>query len=393
MRCRGILDSSSTEPVQSQAMADARPKILVLYGTRPEAIKMAPVVRSLRQRAERCELVVCAAAQHREMLDQVEQVFGLCPDRDLALMRPDQSLNDLASRALAATDRMLVEERPDWILVQGDTTSAMTAGLAAFHRGVRVGHVEAGLRTGDLQQPFPEEANRRILDLVASALFAPTARARDALLREGVDPDRVHLTGNTVVDALDSIAGSLRTEAADEATSVLVTVHRRESFGAPLERIFAALAELAARYPQVRWIYPVHPNPRVAAPAGRVLGDIANVELHAPFDYISLLRRLQSCRLVVTDSGGLQEEAPSFGKPVLVLREATERPEGIEAGVARLVGTHRQGIVREVGRLLDDECAYAGMTAAANPYGDGIAAERIAAILTGERWRAFGASG
>ena len=340
--------------------------VLLLYGTRPEAIKMAPVAAALRERPRHFSVTLCTTAQHREMLDQVQALFGLAADVDLDLMRPDQSLNDLASRLFAALDPVLVERRPDWLLVQGDTTSALVGALAAFHRGIKVGHVEAGLRTGNSKRPFPEEANRRGIDLVADALFAPTERARQALLAEGVDPGRVFLTGNTVVDALTRIAADPANGIAQtpERDSVLVTLHRRETFGAPLCEIFAALKELAAAFPATRFVYPVHRNPNVREPAHRLLSGIPNLELHEPFDYLELLRRLAAARLVMTDSGGLQEEAPTFGRPVLVLREETERPEGIEAGVAELTGTCRQRIVAAATRLLKDgaaSCAYSKM--------------------------------
>lgn len=364
-------------------------KILLLYGTRPEVIKMAPVIEALRRRPECFSLTICTTAQHREMLDQAQELFGLRPDIDLDLMQPDQSLNDLASRSFAAFDQVLAANAPDWVLVQGDTTTAMAGAVAAFHRRIRVGHVEAGLRTGDLQQPFPEEMNRRAIDLVADALFAPTLNTRKLLLAEGIDPERIFLTGNTVVDALLWISQRLPQEE-DVGASVLITVHRRESFGEPLKEIFNALRELAERFPGVRWIYPVHRNPNVWEPAHRLLGGLPNLELHQPFDYRELVRRLRSCDLVLTDSGGLQEEAPTFGKPVLVLREKTERPEGIEAGIALLVGTERTRVVAEVSRLLTDAESYRRMAATANPYGDGRAAERIAAILAGEAYQPFG---
>jgi UDP-N-acetylglucosamine 2-epimerase (non-hydrolysing) len=393
-----------------------RPTVLVVYGTRPEAIKMAPVVAALRARAE-LGVRLCATAQHREMLDQVQALFGLRADRDLDLMRPDQSLNELTARALAALDGVLREERPAWVLVQGDTTTAMAATLAAFHRGIPVGHVEAGLRTGDLAQPFPEEANRRIVDLLATAAFAPTTRAARALHAEGVPAERVYLTGNTVVDALELVAARLDDEApqtvgegaaavgggpaagvehgagagsaahgdVSPAGEVLVTIHRRESFGAPLAGILEAIAELAAAFPEVRFVYPVHPNPNVRGPATARLSGLANVELHLPFDYRELVRRLRRSTVVLTDSGGIQEEAPTFGKPTLVLRETTERPEGVEAGVAKLVGTDRRAIVEAARELLADPAARRAMQRAGNPYGDGRAAARIAAILAGER--------
>lgn len=363
---------------------DGKIRVLVVYGTRPEAIKMAPVVAALRACGKRFETVVCNTAQHREMVEQVQELLGLVPDLDLALMTPNQRLNELTARVVLAMDEVLERVRPDWLLVQGDTTTAMGAALAAFHRGVPVGHVEAGLRTGDLARPFPEEANRRLIDVVASALFTPTERARDALLAEGVDTQRVFLTGNTVVDALQSLAASLgEVERRDE---VLITVHRRESFGEPIRGIFQAIAELAERFPHLQWVYPVHRNPNVREPAHAMLGGISNVELHEPFDYRELVRRLMRARCVLTDSGGIQEEAPTFGTPVLVLRDRTERQEGVEAGAARLVGVERDRIVAACTALLVDDDAYRVIAAASNPYGDGHASERIAAILAGEPW-------
>ncbi len=390
-------------------------RVAVVYGTRPEAIKMAPVVRALRRRPAAFEVVVCATAQHRELLDQVQRLFGLVPDHDLGLMTPGQGLNELAARALSALDRLLAALAPDWLLVQGDTTSAAAAALAAFHLGLRVGHVEAGLRSGDLARPFPEEANRRIVDLLAHALFAPTALAARRLRGEGHDPARIFLTGNTGIDALHQVAEALAgggptapalpamaavaapaaesspQEPEDEAGDVLVTVHRRESFGAPLQAILGAVGELARRYPRRRWVYPVHPNPRVSGPAAALLSGIPNLRLCPPLGYDELVRQLLRSRLVLTDSGGLQEEAPAFGKPVLVLRDVTERPEGIAAGVAQLVGTDPRRIVAATARLLEDRDAYRRMAAVASPYGDGHAAERIAAILAGEPYRPFAA--
>jgi UDP-N-acetylglucosamine 2-epimerase (non-hydrolysing) len=357
-----------------------RQRVLLIVGTRPEAIKLAPVVSRLRREPDRFETRLCATAQHREMLDQVFRVFGLVPDVDLDLMRPDQSLNEVAARVFGALDGLLAEGAPDWLLVQGDTTTAMCAAVAAFHRGVQVGHVEAGLRTGDLERPFPEEMNRRVVDLVAHAYFAPTARAAGNLRAEGVAEAKVHVTGNTVVDALLEIARGAGEE--PETDSVLVTAHRRESFGAPLERIVRAEARLARAFPRTRFLHVVHPNPNVAAAVGPLSG-LPNVELLRPLDYRELVRRLRQCRLVLTDSGGLQEEAPTFGKPVLVLREKTERPEGVEAGVASLVGTDEERIVAEASRLLADEAARRRMALGGNPYGDGRAADRIADALAG----------
>jgi UDP-N-acetylglucosamine 2-epimerase (non-hydrolysing) len=363
-------------------------RVLAVYGTRPEAIKMAPLVAALRARAGRIALRVCTTGQHRELIDQARDLLALHPDIDLELMRPAQTLNDLAARAFAALDRVLVEEEPDWLLVQGDTTTAMVASLAAFHRGIRLGHVEAGLRTGDLARPFPEEANRRVVDVVASALFAPTAGAKRRLLGEGIDRSRVHLTGNTVIDALRGIIAKLG-ETVRREDVVLITVHRRESFGAQIENIFRALRRLAQLYPATEWIYPVHPNPQVSEPARRLLAGVANLRLIEPLDYAGLVRELVRARLVLTDSGGLQEEAPGLGKPVLVVRETTERPEGIEAGVARLIGTDEEGIVAAVVEVLEDEAVYASMATARNPYGDGRASERIVSILLEEPWEEF----
>ena len=363
-------------------------QILAVYGTRPEAIKMAPVVAALKRRPETFAVRVCATGQHREMLDQAQELLGLRPDLDLRLMRHDQTLNGLTAAAVAAMDEVLAAESPDWLLVQGDTTTAMAASLAAFHRRVRVGHVEAGLRTGDLGRPFPEEANRRVIDLLATCLFAPTGRACQALLAEGCAPERVHVVGNTVIDALRAISAGLAGPP-PVGPEVLITVHRRESFGAPLREVFAALRELAESFPAVDWIYPVHPNPNVRGPAQEILAGLPNLQLHEPFDYRELVRRLMRCRFVLTDSGGLQEEAPAFGKPVLVLRETTERPEGVEAGVTLLVGTCRERIVAEASRLLTSEAAWQAMARAVNPYGDGCAGERIAAILGGEPWTPF----
>jgi UDP-N-acetylglucosamine 2-epimerase len=367
-------------------------KVLAVYGTRPEAIKMVPVITALRRRPETFTVTVCTTGQHREMLDQVQDLMGLAPEVDLRLMRQGQTLNDLTAAALAALDGVLAAHTPDWLLVQGDTTTTVAAALAAFHRRVRVGHVEAGLRTGDLGRPFPEEANRRITDALAVALFAPTERAGRALLAEGCDAARVHVVGNTVIDALQSISRDLPLEldaASPRRPEVLITVHRRESFGAPLREIFTALRRIAESFPGVAWIYPVHRNPNVREPAFSALSGLPNLELHEPFDYRALVRRLVRCRFVLTDSGGIQEEAPTFGKPVLVLRETTERPEGVEAGVARLVGTDRERIFAAAAELLTSEAAYTAMARAINPYGDGHAAERIAAILAGEPWTPF----
>ena len=360
-------------------------KLIVVVGTRPEAIKMAPVLQRLRREPD-CRTLLCATAQHRHMLDQALGLFGLAPDIDLDLMRPDQTMNALSARVFAALDPVLERERPDWLLVQGDTTTAMCASLAAFHRRVRVGHVEAGLRTGDFQHPFPEEMNRRVVDLVADALFVPTRRAATALAAEHVPTSRVFLTGNTVVDALLEIAA--REGAAVEEDLVLITAHRRESFGEPLERVVRAIGRLARAFPDTRFVHVLHPNPNVAPVVRRNAG-IPNVSVIEPLDYLELVRLMRRARLILTDSGGIQEEAPTFGKPVLVLREKTERPEGVEAGLAALVGTDEELIVARASELLSDAAARGRMTGRGNPYGDGHASGRIAAILAGRPFTPF----
>ena len=367
--------------------------VLCVVGTRPEAIKMAPVVRELRLRADRARCVVCATAQHREMLDQVMELFGIVPDHDLDLMRPDQALPQLTAAMLTRLDEVAADVRPDWILAQGDTTTVLVAGLVAFYRRVRFGHVEAGLRTGNLARPFPEEANRRLADVVADLLFAPTESARAALLREGVDPARVLVTGNTVVDALQWVSGleldwsvSPLHEVPRDARLVTVTAHRRESFGATFREMCLAIRELAEAFAGdgVHFVYPVHRSPHVRRPVEEILRGVANVHLIAPLSYVAMVQLLRRSELALTDSGGIQEEAPSLRVPVLLMRQETERPEGVAAGVVRLVGTERASIVAETSRLLRDPAARASMVQARNPYGDGHAAERIAAAVLGE---------
>lgn len=365
-------------------------RLLVVFGTRPEAIKMAPVVQALQGRPAVFAVRTCATAQHREMLDQVLRLFGITPDIDLNLMQPGQTLSGLAARVLTALDPVLVSERPDWILVQGDTTTVMMAALAAQHRQVRVGHVEAGLRTWDRRNPFPEEMNRVVADHVSDLCLAPTGTARDNLLREGIRPDAIRVTGNTVIDALLQVAardwqpapGSALAQLPPDRDWLLVTAHRRENFGRPLEDICRGLRTLAEeRGGQVQVIYPVHRNPAVWGPVHAALDGCPGVTLLPPVDYQELIYLMKGCRLVLTDSGGLQEEAPSLHKPVLVLRETTERPEVLAAGATRLVGTDPVRIVREACRLLDDPAAYAAMANVPNPYGDGHAAEHIADAL------------
>jgi UDP-N-acetylglucosamine 2-epimerase (non-hydrolysing) len=375
-------------------------KVLCVLGTRPEAIKLAPVIRELRARAGLglcaeasggLQTVVCVTGQHRELLDPMLSIFGIEPDYDLELMENNQTPTRLAAAVLAGLERILETERPDWVLVQGDTTTVAAASLAAFYARARVGHVEAGLRTGDKWQPFPEEINRRIGGVIADLHFAPTSRARDNLLREGVSDRQIRVTGNTVIDALHWVAGmtppdatsalvrKCRGESAEDRI-VLVTAHRRENFGRPLESICLALRDLAG-WPGVRVVYPVHLNPNVWGPVHRLLGDVPGITLLPPLDYLSMVHLLKRSYLVLTDSGGLQEEAPGLGVPVLVLRETTERPEGVDAGAVRVVGTRRERIVTEACRLLDDAAAYQRVARAVNPYGDGRAAERIVSAL------------
>jgi UDP-N-acetylglucosamine 2-epimerase (non-hydrolysing) len=362
-------------------------KLLAVLGTRPEAIKMAPLLLALREEKE-VELRLCVTGQHREMLDPVLALFGLEADFDLDLMDGGQSLNALAGRCLGALDRVFDEAEPERILVHGDTTTAMAAAVAAFHRGLPVGHVEAGLRTGDLSQPFPEEMNRRAIDMVSDLLFAPTPGAKRNLEAEGVT-GRIFVTGNSGIDALElahAIEGVEPLPTLDSARRlVLVTGHRRESFGAGLKSICAALAELALRQ-DVEIVYPVHLNPAVRGPVEEALRGVPNVRLLAPLDYVPLVRLMQRAALILTDSGGIQEEAPSLGTPVLLTRDVTERPEGIEAGFARLVGTDKERIVREASAVLDGAASFAR---GPNPYGDGRASARIVAALLGREFEAF----
>jgi UDP-N-acetylglucosamine 2-epimerase (non-hydrolysing) len=364
-------------------------KILSIVGTRPEAIKMAPVIRELAHRGGSFRSRVCATAQHREMLDQVLHLFDIRPDHDLNLMRDNQTLAQITAAALTGLDAVIRQEAPDWILIQGDTTTVLAAGLVGFYHRVRIGHVEAGLRSGRKYQPYPEEINRRVAGTVADAHFAPTEQAKQNLLREGIEESSIFVTGNTVIDALHFAADRpfdlARSPLADLPARkrwVLVTAHRRENFGVPLERICEALRLLAQRYAgTVQFIYPVHLNPNVEKPVRSMLGRIADISLLPPLDYLPMIHLMKRCELVLTDSGGLQEEAPGLGKPVLVFREVTERPEGVQAGTVRLVGSDTARIVEETSKLLDDRTEYERMSKAIQPYGDGRAAERIADIL------------
>lgn len=350
---------------------------------------MAPVVLELERRAPRVISRVCVTGQHGDMLDSALELFGVVPDHDLAVLRHGQSPTEVAARVLTALERVLDLEEPDWVLVQGDTTSAMAASVAAAYRRIRVGHVEAGLRTHDRHQPFPEELNRRITGVVADLHFAPTVGSRDNLLREGEAPDRILVTGNPVIDALQLVAAMPFDEAGTAIEAIpaarrliLVTAHRRENFGAPLEAILDAVIELTESYPDdVHVVIPVHPNPAVRDTVHARLGGRRGITLTSPLSYLPLVHLLKRVTLVLTDSGGIQEEAPGLGKPVLVLREKTERPEAVEAGTVALVGTDRDRIVRGARELLDDGEAYARMARAVNPYGDGQAARRIADAL------------
>lgn len=371
-------------------------KVLSVFGTRPEAVKMAPVVHQLAH-TPGMEARTCVTAQHREMLDQVLSLFDIRPEYDLDLMRPDQSLAELSAAIFTHLDTVLNDFQPDWVLAQGDTTTVAITSLLTYYRRIRFGHVEAGLRTHDKWQPFPEEINRRVAGVVADLHFAPTEQARQNLLHEGVSPKAIVVTGNPVIDALQVVAkqpappeiekllGQLEIALPDSHTRndkrlILVTAHRRENFGQPLENICHALEALAARG-DVEIIYPVHLNPHVQEPVRRILGHAPHVTLLPPLDYLPLVHLEKRAALILTDSGGIQEEAPAFGVPVLVLREVTERPEGIVAGVLKLVGTNTDRIVREATRLLDDPSAHAQMAKAVNPFGDGHAAQRIVAAL------------
>lgn len=367
-------------------------RVLSIFGTRPEAVKMAPVVQALA-RAAGIESLVCVTAQHRQMLDQVLNLFGIRPDVDLDLMRPNQTLAQLTADILTALDPVLVDLKPDWALVQGDTTTVMAASLLAFYHHIRVGHVEAGLRTLDRYQPFPEEINRRIAGVVADLHFAPTEHSRQNLLRENIPPEAICVTGNPAIDALNSIVNlpaPPETQKLLEKLNIrpggkqliLITAHRRENLGQGIENICLALRMLAESYAnRLELVYPVHLNPNVQEPVYRLLSGVPNITLTPPQDYLPMVHLIKRSVLVLTDSGGIQEEATSLGIPTLVMREVTERPEGVEAGVLKLVGSDTQRIVREARSLLDDEAAYQRMACASNPFGDGHAAERIVAAL------------
>lgn len=384
-------------------------KIMLVFGTRPEAIKMAPLAKELEKYPEQFETVVCVTAQHRQMLDQVLQLFAISPRYDLDIMKPGQDLFDVTCNVLQGLKPVLEKERPDIVLVHGDTTTTMAASLAAYYCRIPVGHVEAGLRTHNKFAPYPEEINRTLTGTLTDLHFAPTDAARQNLLREGVADDTIFVTGNTVVDALFLVLDKMQREGLGKKIEedlvarypalsrlfpaphspvpaprlILVTGHRRENFGEGFENICQALAEIAGRYPDLEILYPVHLNPNVQEPVKRILGNatLSNVHLIEPVDYLPFVHLMDRSFLIITDSGGVQEEAPSLGKPVLVMRDTTERPEAVEAGTVRLVGTDRERIVAEAARLLDDAGAYEAMAMAHNPYGDGMAVGRIVEVL------------
>lgn len=372
-------------------------KNMIIFGTRPEAIKLSPVVRALAQYKD-MHTEILVTAQHRQMLDQVLAISGILPDYDLDLMRPGQSLDDLAGSLLGAIGAVLDKAKPDRVIVQGDTSTAMIGALAAYHRKIPVSHVEAGLRSHDIYQPWPEEVNRKIIGSIADQHFAPTDMAAAALLAEAVPGERIWVTGNTVIDALHWVREcicrqpSLISDMAELEDRfcgrwiIGITAHRRENIGAGITNIAAAIRKLAARN-DIACIFPMHMNPSVRTVMETALGDVANVAMIEPLDYPNFVRLLETCHIMLTDSGGVQEEAPAFGKPVLVLRDTTERLEGVMAGTARLVGTAPDRIVAEVSALLDDEAAYAAMAQAHNPFGDGRAAGRIAQVIWRARWQ------
>lgn len=357
-----------------------------MFGTRPDAVKMAPVVHALSS-DERFECVTIATAQHREMLDEVLRLFAIAPSYDLGVMTGEQTLTDVTTRVLERMSSVLADANPDVVLVHGDTTTSTAAALASYYKKIPVGHVEAGLRTDTIYEPFPEEMNRRLTGVIARHHFAPTPLARQNLLREGKDPSSIVVTGNTVIDAFLWVHARLRPEdtfepaAGPKSRLIFVEAHRRENLGAPMEAICRALADIARRHPDVSIVWPVHPNPAVVEVVRRVLDGASRVQLVQPMEYRKLVGAIGRAAIVATDSGGLQEEAPCLGKPVLVLRRVTERPEGVAAGTLELVGTDEKTIVAALDRLLGDDAAYERMARAANPYGDGKASERIAASL------------
>jgi UDP-N-acetylglucosamine 2-epimerase (non-hydrolysing) len=365
-------------------------KIMLVFGTRPEAIKMCPLVRELKTR-EDVQTLVCVTGQHQGMLKQVMDAFGIVPDYDLAIMRDRQTLFDITTRVLEGIKGVLEKEKPDAVLVHGDTSTTFAAALACFYLQIPVGHVEAGLRTYNIFSPYPEEFNRQAVSIIARWNFAPTPLSRDNLIREGKKPETIYVTGNTVIDALKTTVrkdfSHPDLDWAGESRLILLTAHRRENLGAPMHAMFRAIRRVMEEHPDVKALYPIHMNPAVREAADEELGGCDRVRLTEPLDVLDCHNLMARSYLILTDSGGIQEEAPSLGKPVLVMRDTTERPEGIEAGTLKLVGTDEETIYREFTRLLDDRQAYEQMAHAENPYGDGYACERIADILTGKNGR------
>ena len=374
-------------------------RVMVIFGTRPEAVKLAPVIHELRTHENKIDTCICVTAQHRQMLDQVLGIFDIVPDVDLDLMRPDQSLSQLTAKIFTDLDPVIKEVQPDWLLIQGDTTTVMTAALLGYYHQIKVGHVEAGLRTFDKWQPFPEEINRRLAGVVADLHFAPTDNNRKNLLREGIPEGMIKVTGNPAIDALHMVAAQPEPHqfreifekahiSSKDRKLILVTAHRRESFGKPILDICTALRKLAEHYhDSATIIYPVHLNPNIQKPVYDHLSEMENIILLEPLDYVTLVHLMKHAALILTDSGGIQEEAPSLGVPTLVLRERTERQEGIAAGTLKLVGTDPDRIFTTAKKLLDDPGAHAAMAGSVNPYGDGHAAERIVNALL-ESWEA-----
>lgn len=374
----------------SQPVKSNRLKVLTVFGTRPEAIKMAPIIQELEAHPDSFESVVCVTAQHRNMLDQVLTLFNITPKHDLNIMKPNQDLYQITCAVLMGMKGVLEQEKPAIVLVHGDTTTTMATTLAAFYQKIPVGHVEAGLRTWDPYYPFPEEINRVVTDSIAHLYFAPTQGSKENLMKTGIDPDRIEVTGNTVIDALfytlkpdqgQNSPDPLPVKLDASKRLILVTVHRRENFGEPLQEICKALQQLATRYNDVEIALPVHPNPNVSEVVHRMLGDYTNIHLLEPLDYKPFCKLMERSYLILTDSGGIQEEAPSLRKPVLVFRNETERPEAVELGTVKLTGPHCDRIVTESSHLLDNDAAYAIMSQISNPYGDGLAAKRIIQTL------------
>ena len=368
-------------------------KIIVVFGTRPEAIKMCPLIKEIKRR-ENVNCIVCVTGQHKEMLDQVLDVFKITPDYNFSIMKKNQTLYDITYLVMDGMKKVLKQEKPDVVLVHGDTTTTFAAALACFYEKIPVGHVEAGLRTYNIYSPFPEEFNRQAVDIVSSYYFAPTERSRQNLLKEGKDVSKIYVTGNTAIDALKTTVSqecNLEWKSwSENSRLLLLTAHRRENLGKPLENIFKAIKEIVEKHDDVKVIYPIHYNPQVRECANKILGEEERVKLIDPLNVVEFHNLINISYLILTDSGGIQEEAPSLGKPVLVLRDTTERPEGVEAGTLRLVGTNKNAICREVEKLLNDEEEYKKMSETKNPYGDGNASKRIVDILLEKEVEIYG---